>query len=236
MKICGINCEIDENGFLKIIDLKDEIDSKLFDLGFVGFLLWHSPNDVELINGNVMISQRMRDVEGQWLKLWETETGEEADDDRISLNKRVSFNHRALLGQVISDLTLKTNLKTLLEGATPFLTRKAAELLGTDAENILNEEESHAESSNENYPLDSVNNLLNDCESRMTKSLTLQALCSDIFPSDSETVLVSGERQREFLLNEEHDFKIIRKEIIGKDGEFRELISGYESIRIKLEY
>lgn len=235
-EVCLVACKLDSNGELEIGDGRAPEASKecTIDLGFVGFLLWHSPNDVELLEGKIVISQRMRDFEGQWLKLWR-ESQESEDLVPPSLNKQVSFNHRALLGQVISDLILKTDLKTLLESATPHLTRKAAELLGSEAESILKEEESLAEFANENYPLDRVNERLDAHELAMSKSLTLEALCSDIFPS-AKMALVSSDYQREFLLNEQHEFKVVRREIVGGDGVYRELVSGFEAVRIKLPY
>ena len=202
------------------------------DLGFIGFLLWHSPNDVEFRKEQIFISQRMRDDSGQWLNLWRD--GQQSEN--LSLNQQVSFNHRALLGQVLSDLTLQTDLKRLLESSTPFLTERATELLGFEAESIL-KSVMKADVS-EKYPLDVINAKLDAHEKEITKRLALEALCSDIFPGGEPRVLVSTEVQRQYLMNKQHEFKIKRKEIVRNDGgvQFREIVGGFEGIRVALSY
>ena len=245
-EICGVQCILEDGGILNIGEHcsgAGNVVTVTIDLGFVGFLFWHSPNDVELKEGQLVISQRMRDSDGQWLKMWTEDSKIEIDDESnvpVSFSRRVSFNHRALLGQVMSDLTLKTDLRLLLESGTPWFTRKAAELLGNEAQELLDREEQRARSEGDGaYPLDAINLLLDEHESKLAKSLTLQALCPDIFsPADTGKIsLVAGEAQREFLLNaEQHDFTEKRKEIVGREGGFRELLSGFEAIRIKLPY
>lgn len=227
--VCGVKCKVDEvSGDVDVNGIGD------FNLGFIGFLLWHSPNDIEQQEqdeGGFKVSQRMRDVEGQWLKLWHEQSP--GDVRLTSLNQQVSFNHRAMLGQVINDLTLKTDLSQLLESATPFVTRQAAELLSAEAEEIVKLQESTAEDGK--YPLDVINAELDEYERRMTRSLTLQALCSQIFEDEESEVLVSGAREREYLLNKQHEFKAVRREVVS-GGTFRELISGYEGIKVTLPY
>ena len=178
----------------------------------------------------------MRDEEGQWLKMWKATADIDSETvSGLSLNKQVSFNHRGMLGQVMSDLTLKTDLNQLLENATPFLTRRAAELMGEEAVKIL--EQVEREAIDGKYPLDRINEELDEYEVVSTKSLVLQALCSNVF-KDPETarVLVAGDEERQFLLSRQHEFKTVKKEIVGKDGGFRELVGNYEGIVVKLSY
>jgi hypothetical protein len=231
-EICGVSCSLNSEGLMEF----DESGS--MDLGFIGFLLWHSPNDIELSGAevsNLKVSQRMRDKDGQWLKMW-TATADESDDTcGLSLNKQVSFNHRGMLAQVISDLTLKTDLSQLLESATPFLTRRATELMNEEAITILDLIEGEAVDGN--YPLDRINEELDEYEISKTKSLVLQALCSNVFKDPEVTqVLVAGDEERRFLLSRQHEFKAVKKEIIGTDGGFRELVDNYEGIVIKSSY
>ena len=227
-EICGKGCLMDEEGVV-VVWVEGE---GTMDLGFIGFLLWHSPNDIEPVEGGgVRVSQRMRDAEGQWLEMWTTPA-----DSHESLNKQVSFNHRAMLGQVMSDLMLKVDLNQLLEAATPTLTRKAAELMGEEAEEILRHIE--AEAVDGQYPLDKINEELDAYELVRSKSLVLQAMCSNVFKEEGmKRVLVAGEAERTFLLNKQHEFKVTKKEVVSKDGGgFRELVGKYEGIVAKLSY
>ena len=261
-EICAVACIINKSdGAVNV----DPVDNKVsnnsnnvqVDLGFIGFLQWHSPNDVESSENGVFVSQRMRDNEGQWLNLWRGKKSDSNSDSErcidsdshgdsdnntydshtLQLSQLVSFNHRALLGQVLSDLALKTDLRLLLESATPFLMRRAVELLGLEAEKIL-EEVIEANDGNGDYPLDELNRLLDVHEKELTKRLALEALCADIFASDAKRVLVSRENQREFLMNKQHEFKVKRKEVVkrGSGSEFRELVSGFEAIKVELSY
>lgn len=234
-EICGLSCSLNDDGHVGF----DEDGRRSMDLGFIGFLLWHSPNDIELSGieeGSLKVSQRMRDEEGQWLKMWKVTADTDCQNIcGLSLNKQVSFNHRGMLGQVMSDLMLKTDLNQLLENATPFLTRRAAELMGEEAVGILEQVERDA--IDDKYPLDKINAELDEHEVTSSKSLVLQALCSNIFKDPKRTrVLVAGDEERQFLLGRQHEFKAVKKEIVGTDGGFRELVGNYEGILIKLSY
>lgn len=232
-EICGVECFINKLDGRMQMERAKEGDDVVVSLGFIGFLLWHSPNDLEFLDDDgVFVSQRMRDDSGQWINLWrESHIASPAASQSLNLNKQVSFNHRSILGQVLSDLTLKTDLKQLLESATPFVTGRAAELLGCEAEKILEGEIAGGEK----YPLDAINAKLDEHEKELTLTLSLEALCGDIFTPRTRRLLVPKDTQRQFLLNKQHEFKVTKNETV-RDGMFREMVGGFEGIKVKLPY
>jgi hypothetical protein len=239
------------------------------DIGYLGFLMWHSPNDIEKEkngNGNddndnygnnlLVISQRMRDSNGQWFELWHEDeekesTRNEANDNNNNSSwnfaQRVSFNHRSLLGQVLSDLAVQMDLRQLLENATPSLTRKAVELFASsEAIQLLKIEEESCDDGN--YPLDAINASLDAFERGKTDSIAIEALTGGIFNrvdnnnnNKSDSVLVNSDAERLFLLNSEHEFKTTRKELVvveesGDERIYWEGVSGFEGESVKLSY
>jgi hypothetical protein len=253
-------------------DDNDNDDSFIrMDIGYLGFLMWHSPNDIEKEkNGNddyyndndgnnlLVISQRMRDSNGQWYELWHEDEEKESTKDEANDNnnnsswnfaQRVSFNHRSLLGQVLSDLAVQMDLRQLLENATPSLTRKAVELFASsEAIQLLKIEEESCDYGN--YPLDAINASLDAFERGKTDSIAIEALTGGIFNrvnnnnnnnNYSDSVLVNSDAERLFLLNSEHEFKTTRKELVvveesGDERIYWEGVSGFEGESVKLSY
>jgi hypothetical protein len=185
---------------------------------FTAFLLWHSPNDVEVDadSGEALVSSRMLDPSGQWQQLWH-----ECQPQPLcpaTFRSHVSFNHRSLAGQLLSDWSIKWTLQMLLEATVPTIiqsvVQKQSELLALlgrkEAVNDLDELCGQIP-----FPLDKLTEALDEQERLIADEVALRQLKL----KSGESWLVVDETERQLLL-EIGAFHCQREELIGADWYF----------------
>lgn len=181
---------------------------------FTAFLLWHSPNDVEVVDGRLKVSSRMLDPNGQWQELWREVEAQPLSPQ--TFRNHVSFNHRSLAGQLLSDWSCKFTLKYLLEAAIPSIiknmSQKQAELmktLGIEAEDIK------SLLAEVPFPLDKLSEILDAGEAEIAKRFALKQLNLKA-NIDDDCWLVVDEAERRVLL-QQGSFELVFEERIGPD-------------------
>ncbi len=184
---------------------------------FTAFLLWHSPNDVEKDQetGAPVVSSRMLDPNGQWQQLWKECTPEPLSP--ATFKSHVSFNHRSLAGQLLSDWSSKLTAQMLLESSVPeivqIVIKKQGELLKLLGKEVPDLKELCAQVP---FPLDKLTEKLDAQERLICEEIALRQLKL----RNEERWLLVDETERKLLL-EIGAFECRRQEVVGADWYWR---------------
>jgi len=111
---------------------------------FEAFLRWHSPKDVSLRDGSdgkvqVRTSQRMGDSDSHWLLIWREV--EAAPLNPTTFKQHVTFNHRAVAGQLLTQLAVHQSFSCLVGDICTWLREKMSCELGTGDEDEDNKDD-----------------------------------------------------------------------------------------------
>lgn len=193
------------------------------EMSFAAFLLWHSPKDVEIVDGAAVLSARMGEETGQWRQLWG-----EAVPEALSVrtfSRHVSFNHRGLFGQVLSDLALQYTIRELLEEAIPAIVRDMAGelqcLQDSQVDALLARDEGITRTA---FPFDQLDPLLDAAEARLSMIHALATLAPAIseHAHDFGTPFVMVEEASRTSLLTHHpaaEFIVEREEFVVEGGD-----------------
>ena len=186
---------------------------------FTAFLLWHSPNDVErdASNGQAIVSSRMLDPSGQWQLLWKESEAQALNPQ--SFRAHVSFNHRSLAGQLLSDWHTRWNAQMLLEALVPEIIQtmlqkqgELSQLLGQATPEELTDDLCQQVP----FPLDKLTEALDAQEEAISLAIASRQL--NLRREPCWLLVDETERSRLLQLG---SFESVREEVVGVDCYWR---------------